>query len=115
LECADSSALSPELKAVTSHRTPKQKPLHLIKKDGTVAITVSPFDGANRIRFLGSPALSMANFRLSNDPLMTRARYYAHQSAIGYQKSAMCQTLSLNLLDLGSPETYLIFKSAKGF
>jgi hypothetical protein len=25
------------------------------EKDGTVAITVSPFDGANRIRFKGSP------------------------------------------------------------
>jgi hypothetical protein len=31
-----------------------KKPLHLIKKGGTVAITVSPFDGVSRIRFKGS-------------------------------------------------------------
>ena len=34
------------------------------KKDGTVAITVSPFDGPNRIRFKGSPGLGIAEFGL---------------------------------------------------
>jgi hypothetical protein len=32
--------------------------------DGTVAITVSPFDGTNRIRFKGSPGLGIAEFGL---------------------------------------------------
>jgi len=45
--------------------TKKQRPLH--QKDGTVAAAVSPFDGASRIRFKGSLALPIANFRLSID------------------------------------------------
>src|SRR5882672_7201991 len=31
-----------------------KKPLHLKQRDGTVTMAVSPFDGANRIRFKGS-------------------------------------------------------------
>jgi hypothetical protein len=53
----------------------KQKPLHPNQKDGTVTgtpaeligsarIPVSPFDGANRIRFKGSLALPIFNCQL---------------------------------------------------
>src|SRR6266702_4864531 len=40
------------------YRTPKQRPLHLKRTERSL-ITVSPFDGVNRIRFKGSLTLSM--------------------------------------------------------
>src|SRR5205809_931592 len=46
--------LYPEGSRATLATALQKKPLQLVKKDGTVAITVSPLDGANRIRFLGS-------------------------------------------------------------
>src|SRR5438128_2695606 len=75
-----------------------------IEKDGTVAITVSPFDGVNRIRFKGSPThcgFAIVDCRLNSS------------FQIGNRKLAISNDPGLSasiLVDVGSPETYLVFK-----
>src|SRR3989442_12563398 len=86
---------------VADHKT--KRPLHLGQRMERSRMAVSPFDGANRIRFKGSP-----DFRLRNSDCGLEEPVFFTKSALRNQQSQIRGTLSRYR---GSPETLFYFQA----
>jgi hypothetical protein len=70
-------------------------------KDGTVAVTVSPFDGANRIRFKGSPGLRIVEFGLR----IQAPAFAIHFTIVGLSAVQRISMIDFDLIDRSEPHS----------